>query len=282
MASRLVKATIGGQPRVVDLLAGSYEEPVPDPDPDPVPGRAVLFEDNFDGTPGTMASPTKWYYETGGLGWGENELQAYRRTADNAHITADHMLAIVAREEPGEGGANYTSARLHTRWADTPFTFVYGRIEARIKVPMGQGMFAAFWIAGDYDEFGYPGYGEIDVLETLNNADVARFHSHQPEWVFGEDTPVHASGSWGNDFHVYAVEWTEDSVEWFVDDVSYALQERADLPGGATWVLDETRPQGILLNLAIGGDWAGPPDGSTDFPATMLIDWVRVLAPEEA
>lgn len=243
--------------------------------------REVLFEDDFSGvTPGEMADPNKWYYETGGLGWGDNELQAYRRSASNAYITEDGMLAIVAREEAGEGGANYTSARLTTREALQPFTFVYGRIEARIKVPVGQGMFPAFWTSGDYDTFGYPGYGEIDILETLNDADVARFHSHQPGWDFGVDSPVHASGSWGNDFHVYAVEWTPDSVEWFVDDVSYAKQEKSALPVGATWVLDESRPQAILLNLAVGGDWAGPPDGTTVFPATMLVDWVRVLAPE--
>jgi beta-glucanase (GH16 family) len=269
MISRLVKAAIGGTPRVVDLGA-NLSTP-----------RAVLFEDRFDTvSPGQMADPNKWYYVTGGLGWGDGELQAYRRSEVNGYITADQKLAIVAHEEPGEGGANYTSARLETRWANDPFLFTYGRVEARIKVPAGQGMFAAFWTCGDYEEYGYPGYGEIDVVETINDADVARFHSHQPGWTFGVNSPVHPSGSWANDFHVYAVEWTEDSLTWLVDGVTYAVQYKDDLPGGASWVLDD-RPQGLVLNLAVGGSWAGPPDETTEFPATMLVDWVRVLAPVE-
>ena len=245
--------------------------PVPNGSGGAPTARKLLFAEEGNGTAGAMADPAKWYYETGAHGWGNAELQAYQRSASNASYDGQGNLTITARQEAGPDGAQYTSARLTTRRSTTPFTFRSGRIEARIKVPAGQGIWPAFWTLGDYNRHGWPGCGEIDVVETINQPEFARGHVHTPTTHDGFNSPADPSGSLANGFHVYAAEWDSTSVTWFLDGVAYG---RYVTP--TSWVLDGSRPQALILNIAVGGNWPGAPDATTVFPATMLIDYVRV------
>jgi beta-glucanase (GH16 family) len=248
-----------------------------EPDPRCVPGQGCpAFADEFDGRSGTAPDPDKWVVETGGLGWGGGtELQAYTKNSANVSIDGQGHLAITAHRESGAGGADYTSARLSTSGR---FAFLHGRAEARVKLPAGQGLWSAFWLVGDHGP--WPDHGEIDVVEGLNDVDRVHFDTHQPSdsnpagWQPWLTSPVAPSGSWSDAFHVYAVDWTDQTITWSIDGRTYATLDRKDTPSDGRWVLDRS-PQIIVLNLAIGG-WPGSPDDSTTFPATMLVDYVRV------
>lgn len=196
-------------------------------------------------------------------------------------------LALIARKESYQGSA-YTSARLQTKGS---FSFTYGRAEARIQVPSGTGIWPAFWMLGDdiYAK-GWPEAGEIDVMETIGslpnelNATV-----HAPlgawngsatddgtEWWRGE-IYTHPT-SLSDAFHVYAVEWKPASIDFSIDGKTYYTVSKAHMPAGGRWAFDH--PNHLLLNLAVGGEWPGSPTGATPFPSTMLVDYVRVYAPQ--
>ncbi|GAA2565976.1 glycoside hydrolase family 16 protein [Pseudonocardia hydrocarbonoxydans] len=235
-----------------------------------------IWSDEFDSPMGTPIDPARWWIETGGLGWGEEELQAYTDSRANVGYSGTGDLVITARREPGEGGARYTSARVSTCGT---FEFTSGRVEARMRLPEGQGLWPAFWLLGARQP--WPQYGEIDIMESINDMSVVEFNTHQPlpdgtDWEKSSASPVHPSGSWANDYHVFAVDWRADSLEWSVDGTVYARTTRSDTPAGGAWVIDES-PQIIVLNLAVGG-YPGAPDATTPFPAELRIDWVRVYA----
>jgi beta-glucanase (GH16 family) len=250
----------------------------------PVPVRtpqwALTWSDEFDGPSGSGVDPGKWVLETGGDGWGNKELEFYTDRLVNSSMR-DGYLSITALSERYTGptgiARNYTSARLRTLGN---FSQTYGRFEARIKIPRGQGMWPAFWMLGDdIEKVGWPACGEIDIMENIGK-EPSLIHGsiHGPGYIgtAGIEAPYTLPGKrdFADDFHVYAVEWEPDSIAFYVDENLYVRRTRADLRPGWKWVFD--KPFFIILNLAVGGDWPGEPDATTTFPQTMLVDYVRV------
>jgi beta-glucanase (GH16 family) len=237
--------------------------------PDPRPGWRLVWQDDFDG-PALDAS--KWVRETGGDGWGNAELEFYTDRPQNARIADGHLVIEARREQVGN--REYTSARLKTQGFGS---WKYGRIEARIQIPRGQGLWPAFWMLGDNcAEVGWPACGEIDIMENIGK-EPRRVHGtvHGPGYSGAQGVSSAydlSAGSFADGFHVYAVEWEADTIRWYVDDAPYRTLTPKDLPG--PWVFDN--PFFIILNVAVGGSWPGSPDETTVFPQTMLVDYVRV------
>lgn len=236
----------------------------------------LVMQDEFtkEGAPDN----TIWGYDLGtgnsdtGAGWGNNELQSYTNRTENVKVENGYLL-ITAKKE-SVNGASYTSARLTTKGK---FEQAYGRFEARIRLPYGQGMWPAFWLlGGNIDEVGWPQCGEIDIME---------YRGQEPTKVLGT---VHGPGYSGGasisksysllndrfdtDFHVFGIEWGPKYINYYIDDVLYNQITPADVPG--EWVFDH--PFYIVINLAVGGSFVGAPNAQTIFPQTMLVDYVRV------
>jgi beta-glucanase (GH16 family) len=242
---------------------------------------APLWSEEFNGPAGSPPNPSRWNLDTGGGGWGNGELQSYTASPRNASLDGDGHLVITARKESyvGEDGIQreYTSARLQTLGK---FEFTYGVLEARIEVPPGQGLAPAFWTLGNdayQGRHGWPGCGEIDAMEVFaSEPGTVHGHLHGP-WP-GNPTDIGGAArdpeSLSEGFHVYAVEWSPEKVSFLLDGRTYETIARSQLPSGYAWPF--SRPNFILLNLAVGGEWPGPPSASTQFPARMLVDWVRV------
>jgi beta-glucanase (GH16 family) len=243
----------------------------------PLGRRALVWSDEFDGPPGSQPDPAKWTYDLGGGGWGNQELEIYTNGPENVSLDGEGRLVIRAiRESDGR----YTSARLKTQGL---FGAQYGKIEARIRVPKGQGIWPAFWMLGvDIAQIGWPRCGEIDILENIGK-EPAIVHAtvHGPGYSggngIGSQLVLQGGARLADDFHIFAVEWSPSSLEFFLDGRSYHRVTPARLPAGAQWVFDH--PFFLLLNVAVGGNWPGNPDATTEFPQTMLVDWVRVWAP---
>ncbi|RKS09401.1 beta-glucanase (GH16 family) [Nocardiopsis sp. Huas11] len=234
---------------------------------------ALVWSDEFDGPAGAAPDPAHWNHETGDHGWGNGELQNYTDSRENSALDGDGNLVITARQE-ADGG--YTSARLTTQ---NKVEQAYGRFEARIKIPTGQGVWPAFWMLGDnFPETPWPNSGEIDIMENVGH-EPSTVHGtvHGPGYSggggIGASYEHPQGGAFTDDFHVYAVEWTPDSITWSVDDVAFNTLTPADL-GGNTWVYDH--PFFMILNVAVGGEWPGYPDQTTSFPQQMVVDYVRV------
>jgi beta-glucanase (GH16 family) len=255
--------------------------------PDPVPGAAdapwrLTWSDEFDSADGTRPDPSRWVYDIGGGGWGNQELETYTDRKENASIEKGNLV-ITARAEglTGTDGIprDYTSARIKTlgRFAQT-----YGRIEARIKIPRGQGIWPAFWMLGvDIASVDWPTCGEIDIMENIGREPLLVHGTiHGPGYSgSGGITAPFASADgkpFADAFHVYAVEWQPNQIRFFVDDHLYATRSPADLPAGTRWVYDHDFF--LLLNVAVGGSWPGNPDATTTFPQQMLVDYVRVYS----
>jgi len=244
----------------------------------------LVWKDEFSGTNGSAVDASKWVSETGGGGWGNNELEYYTKRLDNAYQQDGNLVIKVLQEKyTGDDGVtrNYTSARLKTLGK---FSQTYGRFEARIKIPRGQGLWPAFWMLGtDIEKPGWPGCGEIDIMENIGK-EPALVHGtiHGPGYSGGHGIgapyalpdALPADQRFADDFHLFAVEWEANVIRFYVDDHLYATRTPADLPKGAKWVYDH--PFFVLLNVAVGGDWPGSPDASSEFPQTMLVDYVRV------
>jgi beta-glucanase (GH16 family) len=225
---------------------------------------ALVWSDEFNGASVDRGS---WNFEVGGGGWGNHELEYYT-DGRNASIQ-NGALVIEARRE-NAGGMAYTSSRMTTKGKRE---FTYGRIQARIAMPAGQGLWPAFWMLGaNIGAVGWPACGETDIMEHVNNDAAIHGTIH---WNAGG----HASYGGGLNvsnvgaYHVYTVEWTPASIKWFVDGTQYF---EANIQDGINSTEEFHRPFFILLNLAVGGDWPGPPTGSTPFPARMFVDYVRV------
>lgn len=235
----------------------------------------LVWSDEFDGPAGQLPDPTKWAFDIG-TNWGNNQLEFDTNRASNVSLDGNGNLAIVAREEAYQG-RSYTSGRIKT---EDLFSRRNGRFEARIKLPVGQGIWPAFWLLGsNFDEVSWPQCGEIDIME---------FRGQEPRRVIGS---LHGPGYSGGgavsgeyitpdpdglpaDFHIFAIEWDERRIAWYLDDIQYQSVGRNDLPAGTQWVYDH--PFFIILNVAVGGNFVGPPDDTTEFPQTMLVDYVRV------
>jgi beta-glucanase (GH16 family) len=245
----------------------------------PATSWSLTWSDEFSGADGSLPDAAKWQMQTGGGGWGNNELETYTTRAVNASQRGGN-LEITARAEhfTGTDGITreYTSARLQTKGL---FSQTYGRFEARIKMPKGQGVWPAFWMLGsDIDTAGWPTSGEIDIMETIGSQTDRNVGSlHGPG--YSGSNPLNGiytmpSGTLDTDFHVYAVEWEPTTIRFYVDDHLFETRSTSDVPAGSRWVFDH--PFFMLLNVAVGGNWPGSPDSSTVLPQTMLVDYVRV------
>ena len=240
----------------------------------------LVWSDEFD-TPGPP-DPTRWNYDIGGHGWGNQELQYYTDRPDNVRVE-NGLLVIEAHEEAYQGNA-YTSARLVTRGRAA---WKYGRIEARIKLPFGQGIWPAFWmLPTDSPYGGWPAGGEIDIMEYLGH-DTDRVYGtlHSGGGALGHRfSGTHytlAEGTFADDFHTFALEWEPRRMRWYVDGELYQTQLSWSSAGGPYPAPFDT-PFHILLNLAVGGEWPGLPDATTTFPQRMEVDYVRVYQDAEA
>ena len=258
-----------------------------------VPSGTLVWSDEFTNSTGAPAQPdpTVWTYDTGNSGFGNNELENYCAWGSSTspcstanpseYVGTDGYLHIEA-QQPSPGV--YTSARLKTQGL---FSFQYGRFEVRALVPEAQGFWPAAWLMGNnIATVNWPTCGEQDVLERVNAA-------LTPDWNQGS---IHGTGFTGGtglgrtyyfpsgetaaQWHTYGMIWSPGSVAYYVDDPthSYATFTTSSIQPfpGAVWPFDDEQSNFILLNLAIGGDYPGPPDGSTPFPSEMLIDYVRV------
>ena len=233
------------------------------------------WHDEFDGA---VLDPSKWAYVVGGNGFGNKELEYYTDRPKNLYLE-NGMLVIQALKEDYRGTEGtergYTSARIHTQGK---FAQQYGRFEARIKVPYGQGIWPAFWMMGDIAA-GWPRNGEIDIMENIGREpSIVHGTIHGPGYSgahgIGAPFSLPVGERFSGDFHVYALEWEPDAIRWYVDGKQYQSVTRASLPAGAHWVYDH--PFYLLLNLAVGGSWPGDPNATSTFPQTMLVDYVRV------
>jgi beta-glucanase (GH16 family) len=241
----------------------------------------LSWQDEFDGPAGAPLDTARWVAETGGGGWGNQEREFYT-AGENAALDGAGHLVITARQEPPNstrtcwyGACRYTSARILTR---SRFEPTYGRFEASIRIPRGQGLWPAFWLLGaDIGTAGWPGCGEIDVMENIGREpQLVHGTMHGPGYSGGNGIGAQYTSStpFADDFHVFAVEWESGAVRWYVDGKLYHQATPSSLPSGARWVFDH--PFFMLLNVAVGGSWPGDPDGSTTFPQQMLVDYVRV------
>lgn len=254
--------------------------------PSQVSGRKAAFKDEFLGRGGSAVDPTKWTSEIGGSGWGNQELEYYTNSTENASLDGSGNLVIRALKLSPPlllscwyGPCQYTSARLMSKGK---FDLKNGRFEARIKVPYGRGVWPAFWLLGNnIDTVGWPQCGEIDIMENIGR-EPSTVHGtiHGPGYSggngIGATFTLANNQAFAGDFHKYVVEWSSNEIRWYVDGNLYQTVTPSNLPPGAQWVFDH--PFFIILNFAVGGGWPGSPDGTTVFPQTMIVDYVRVYA----
>jgi beta-glucanase (GH16 family) len=238
-------------------------------------GWKLMWHDEFTGPGHTSPDPRKWTYDTGNLGV-NSELEYYTRRTSNVRRNGNGQLEIVARKEK-RGGMEYTSGRILTKGL---FTTKYGRIEARIKIPFGQGIWPAFWMLGaNIDKVGWPQCGEVDIMENIGREPAVNHGTAHGPGYSGANGLGAAytlqSGRLADAYHVYTLDWSPTALTWYVDGHRYEQRKRGSQPAGAPWVYDH--PFFLILNVAVGGDWPGDPDASTTFPQTMSVDYVRVF-----
>jgi len=241
----------------------------------------LAWSDEFNGPANTPPDASKWGYDLGHNtdGWGNHELEAYTNSIENVHQDGQGHLVIRALKD---AAGDYTSGRLITKGK---FTTTYGKIEARIKIPYGQGVWPAFWSMGaDIDTVQWPNCGEIDIMENIGKEPgILHGSVHGPGYSDGHSlTGTHAlpkGEKLSDNFHVYGMVWTKESIEFLFDGRAYFKATPASVPSGSKWIFN--KPFFLLLNLAVGGDWPGSPDSSTIFPREMLVDYVRVYEPAQ-
>lgn len=247
------------------LLVSGCDSPV-------TPEWSLAWSDEFDGAAGALPNTAHWRFDVG-TDWGNKQLEYDTDRATNASLDGAGHLLITARRESYQGSA-YTSARLTTAGKHE---FRHGKVEARMKLPSGQGMWPAFWMLGaNYPTAGWPQAGEIDIME---------FRGQEPTVIHGTlhgpgysgtagFTRAHtlASGRFDTEFHVFTVEWLGDRIDWFVDGELFQRIKRTYAPG--TWVFDDDFY--VILNLAVGGNYVGAPNAGTPFPQSVVVDYVRV------
>lgn len=251
-----------------------------------IPAWRLVWSDEFEQANGSAPSSARWAYDTGGNGWGNSELQSYTSRRTNSFIQDGKLVIQALRENfTGSDGIarSYTSARLKTQGLAF---WNRGRMEARMKIAGGRGLWPAFWMLGNnISSVGWPNCGEIDIMENIGS---------EPNLVHGS---AHGPGFFGNrsykrtyalppgerfsdDFHVFSVEWEGNTFRWQVDNRTYSWLDPASMPAAGSWPFNG--PMFLILNCAVGGIWPGSPDNTTPFPARTEIDYVRVYARTEA
>ncbi len=233
----------------------------------------LVWSDEFTGAANASPDATKWAFDIGATGWGNDELQFYTNRPSNVSLDGKGNLVITARRE-SYFGAPFTSARVKTQGK---FAQAYGRYEARMKTVTGPGLWPAFWMLGaNIDTKPWPQCGEIDIMEqrgqepNANNATI-----HGPGYSGGNAITKKytlTNGRFDTEFHIYAVEWGPDFIDFFVDDFLYKRITPKDVPG--EWVYNQ--PFFIIMNVAVGGNYVGFPTTGTPFPQTLTIDYVKV------
>ena len=241
------------------------------------PKWTLTWSDEFSGPANSAPDPKKWAFD---LSDNQNhELETYTRNPANVHQQDGHLVITALKQKntrPDGELREYTSGRIFTQGL---FSQTYGRFEASIKMPLGKGIWPAFWMLGnDIDTAGWPKSGEIDIVENIGEPTLSHSTLHGPGYS-GDKGPtaaftLPAGQRVDTAFHVYALEWAPNDIKFFLDDHLVAERTPADLPAGAAWVY--SHPFFIILNLAVGGDWPGNPDTTTTFPQQMLVDYVRV------
>jgi len=235
----------------------------------------LTWSDDFTGASGSAPSATNWSFDigTGVGGWGNSELQYYTGRKENVSLDGKGNLVITARQE-SFASSSFTSGRIKTKGL---FSQAYGRFEARIKTPYGPGVWPAFWMLGsNIDAKPWPQCGEIDIMEQRGQEPhVTHGSLHGPG--YSGCCPITkpyglTNGRFDADFHIYAIEWGEDYIDYFVDDFLYQRITPKNVPG--EWVYNQ--PFYILLNVAVGGNFVGFPTSGTPFPQSMYIDYVKV------
>lgn len=232
----------------------------------------LTWSDDFEGAAGQLPDAAKWGFDlgTGQDGWGNQELQSYTNNPANVSLDGQGNLVITAIQS----GNSFTSARVKTQGL---FSLQYGRFEARLKTPYGPGIWPAFWMLGDnVATAGWPQCGEIDIME-LRGQEPHIIHGslHGPGYSGGNAiTKSFAlmNARFDTDYHIFAVEWDEDKIDYFVNDYLYQRIQKSDVKG--EWVYNQ--PFFIILNMAVGGSYVGFPLPQTPFPQKMIIDYVRV------
>ncbi|MCX7987013.1 MAG: family 16 glycosylhydrolase, partial [Bacteroidales bacterium] len=228
---------------------------------------SLLWSDEFNGT---SLNTAFWTYEIGGGGWGNNELQYYRDGTANTTVSGGTLKIIAKRES--YGGYQYTSARIKTQGK---YSVQYGNIQARLRVPMGQGLWPAFWMLGaNFSSVGWPACGEIDIMEHVNSENTVHgtIHWNGPS---GYASYTGSTSTTPQNWHVYSINWSSNNIRWYVDGVQYHV---ANIQNNINSTEEFHRPFFFILNLAVGGNWPGAPNASTPFPATYEIDYVRVYS----
>jgi beta-glucanase (GH16 family) len=261
------------------LTASGYGQSASSGRPDGKSSWTLTWSDEFNGPDGSLPEARKWSLEAGGNGWGNQELEYYTRRPENVHIENGHLVIIARREDyTGKDGIrrHFTSARIRSQGK---FSQAYGRFEARIRLPYGQGLWPAFWMLGDdIDQAGWPECGEIDIMENIGK-EPSTVHGtiHGPG--YSGDNGIGApftlsSARFSDNYHLFVVEWSPNVIRFYVDKHLYATRTPEELPRGTSWVYNH--PFFLILNVAVGGSWPGSPDSSTSFPQEMLVDYVRV------
>lgn len=248
--------------------------------PTELAGYSLAWAEEFDGPAGSPPSPRTWQPETGGHGWGNQELQYYTGDTANAALDGASNLAIMVRRPDAHlarsqyDGCQYTSARLISKNLKS---FRYGLVQARIKLPPGRGIWPAFWMLGEnVDQAGWPHCGEIDIMENFGTNPAAVHGTvHGPGYsgTGGITASLDAGSPLAAGFHLYSACWEPGRLRWYAGNTLYHTVTPANLRGNP-WVFDHNFY--LLLNIAVGGRFSQPPDSSVTFPQVMLVDYIRV------
>ena len=234
------------------------------------PGKTLVWSDEFDGE---SIDLSHWTYDLGASGWGNQELQNYTSDSENSYVN-DGNLFIVAREN----GIHFTSARMKSIDLQE---FQYGRIDVRAVLPKGQGIWPAIWMLGaNYPTVGWPACGEIDIMELIGSSPntVHGTIHYGTDWTqhnyTGSGTSIPWTETFSDEFHVFSIDWDENGITWLLDDQPFYTIDNA-VTGSQPYPFDN--PFFFIMNIAVGGQWPGYPDATTEFPQFMAVDYVRVF-----
>jgi beta-glucanase (GH16 family) len=262
------------------LLAGMACEKnkLTDPDaavvipPAPEPEYKLIWSDEFDGT---ALNTGKWNYDIGYNFWGNQEQENYQ--AANVTVANGNLVLTAKKETIGTTPSNYTSGRINTL---NKCEFTYGKLEARMKLPRGKGLWPAFWMLGvnmrahgNTPGVGWPACGELDIMETINSETWISGASHWAKPDGSHTSTSNKVNTTPEEYHVYTLVWNKESIKWYLDGKLY---NGLWIKDGMASTSEYHLPFNIILNLAVGGEWPGQVIDETKLPATMLVDYVRV------